>query len=95
MESKSLVKQAIRILARGNLKIGRRAHTFSLPAGGTCPDCHYPTDRRFLSCPQCLRKLREPCVRCGEPLDPRWKICPYCETVAPGFPTEPVDRLTG
>ena len=59
-----------------------------------CPDCDHPVDRKFLSCPQCLRKLREPCMRCAEPLDPRWKICPYCESVAPGMPTTPVDRLT-
>ena len=58
-----------------------------------CPECEYPVDRRFLSCPSCLRKLREPCSRCGEPLDPRWKICPYCESVAPGVQAPPVDRL--
>jgi Double zinc ribbon len=62
--------------------------------GERCPECDYPTDRKFLSCPQCLRKLREPCMRCSEPLDPRWKICPYCESVTPGMSTSPVDRLT-
>ena len=61
---------------------------------GRCPDCDYPADPKFLSCPQCLRKLREPCLRCSEPLDPRWKICPYCEAVAPGVPSSPADRLT-
>ena len=54
--------------------------------GAHCPDCGEPTEQRFLSCPSCLRKLREPCSRCGEVLDPRWKICPFCETViAPGL----------
>lgn len=62
--------------------------------GERCPECDHPTDRKFLSCPQCLRKLREPCMRCSEPLDPRWKICPYCESVAPGMSSPPADRLT-
>jgi hypothetical protein len=56
--------------------------------GAHCPDCDYPIEAKFLSCPSCLRKLRESCSRCGEALDPRWKICPYCETVvSPGYST--------
>jgi hypothetical protein len=53
---------------------------------GVCPDCGTGIEPKFLSCPSCLRKLREPCSRCGEALDPRWRICPFCETVvAPGL----------
>jgi hypothetical protein len=59
-----------------------------------CPDCAHPVEQKYLSCPSCLRKLREPCSRCGEALDPAWKLCPYCETmVAPGLPPLPSDRL--
>jgi len=56
---------------------------------GLCPDCDTPIEPKFLSCPSCLRKLREPCVRCGEALDPNWRICPFCETViAPSLPLQ-------
>ncbi len=49
-----------------------------------CPHCDYPTERDFLRCPSCLRKLKERCVSCSRPLDPAWTICPYCETEVPG-----------
>jgi double zinc ribbon protein len=60
-----------------------------------CPDCDYPIQPKFLSCPSCLRKLRDQCTRCAEPLDPRWKICPYCEHVVQpeGLPDLPPDRI--
>jgi hypothetical protein len=45
-----------------------------------CPYCDYEVERDFLSCPNCLRKLKEPCPSCGKPLASEWKICPYCET---------------
>ena len=44
-----------------------------------CPHCAYPTERSFLRCPSCLKRLKEPCTNCRKPLDPRWQICPYCE----------------
>jgi hypothetical protein len=54
--------------------------------GLRCPDCDFPIESRFVACPSCLRKLKDPCVRCQEPLDPTWRICPYCETaVSPAF----------
>ncbi|HEY6780944.1 MAG TPA: zinc ribbon domain-containing protein, partial [Thermoleophilaceae bacterium] len=43
------------------------------------PYCDYEVERSFLRCPNCMRRLKEPCATCGKPLDPRWKICPYCE----------------
>ena len=46
----------------------------------TCPHCDYDVDSEFVRCPNCLRKLRDPCTKCGKPLAPDWKICPYCET---------------
>jgi hypothetical protein len=46
----------------------------------TCPHCDYEIEKEFVRCPNCLRKLREPCVGCGKPLHPEWRICPYCET---------------
>lgn len=45
-----------------------------------CPYCDYDVEREFLRCPNCLRKLKDPCTNCGKPLDHDWKICPYCET---------------
>ena len=44
-----------------------------------CQYCGFETEKSFLRCPSCLRRLKEPCMVCGKPLDPRWKICPYCE----------------
>ncbi len=45
-----------------------------------CPHCDYAIEKDFVRCPNCLRKLRDPCVGCGKPLHPEWRICPYCET---------------
>lgn len=53
-----------------------------------CPYCDYEVEKDFLRCPNCLRKLKDPCAQCGRPLDPDWKLCPYCEAqVAPPPPT--------
>jgi hypothetical protein len=49
----------------------------------SCPYCEHPVERAFLRCPNCLRRLKEPCGTCAKPLDPRWKICPYCEAEVP------------
>ena len=44
-----------------------------------CPHCDYEVEKDFLRCPNCMRKLKDPCGSCGKPLDPAWKLCPYCE----------------
>jgi Double zinc ribbon len=44
-----------------------------------CPHCDYEVEKDFLRCPNCMRKLRDPCPVCGKPLDPAWRICPFCE----------------
>ncbi len=44
-----------------------------------CPHCDYEVEKEFLRCPNCMRKLKDPCTTCGRPLDPSWKICPFCE----------------
>jgi RNA polymerase subunit RPABC4/transcription elongation factor Spt4 len=44
-----------------------------------CPHCDYEVEKDFLRCPNCMRKLKDPCHNCGRPLDPAWKVCPYCE----------------
>jgi hypothetical protein len=44
-----------------------------------CPHCDYEVEKEFLRCPNCMRKLKDPCATCGRPLDPSWKICPFCE----------------
>jgi hypothetical protein len=45
-----------------------------------CPHCDAEVEKDFLRCPNCMRKLKDPCRACGRPLDPNWKICPFCET---------------
>jgi len=44
-----------------------------------CPYCDFEIEKDFLRCPNCMRKLKDPCSNCGKPLDPMWKICPFCE----------------
>jgi hypothetical protein len=44
-----------------------------------CPHCDYEVERDYLRCPNCMRKLKDPCASCGRPLDPTWKVCPFCE----------------
>jgi hypothetical protein len=44
-----------------------------------CPHCDYEVERDYLRCPNCMRKLKDPCHSCNKPLDPTWKVCPFCE----------------
>src|SRR5437763_5245421 len=63
-----------------------------------CPHCDYEVEKEFLRCPNCMRKLRDPCPVCGKPLDPSWKICPFCEAdlgVAPPSPRRARRRREG
>jgi hypothetical protein len=46
----------------------------------TCQGCGYPIEKSYLRCPQCQRRLKDPCVSCGKPVDSRWALCPHCET---------------
>ncbi len=59
-----------------------------------CPHCDYEVERDYLRCPNCMRKLKDPCHACGRPLDPTWKVCPFCEAEigAPGGGREPMPR---
>lgn len=50
----------------------------------SCPNCEYPVEKNFLRCPNCQRRLKDPCQTCGKPVDPRWALCPYCESALPG-----------
>jgi hypothetical protein len=52
-----------------------------------CPYCDFEVERDFLRCPNCLRKLKDPCANCGRPLNPEWKLCPYCEAQVGAEPT--------
>ncbi|HWI08172.1 MAG TPA: zinc ribbon domain-containing protein [Solirubrobacteraceae bacterium] len=59
-----------------------------------CPHCDYEVKEDFLRCPNCMRKLRDPCASCGRPLDPTWKLCPYCEAELGDVPRKkPKPRL--
>jgi double zinc ribbon protein len=57
-----------------------------------CPHCDHEVEKEFLRCPNCMRKLKDPCVNCGKPLDPTWSICPYCEAEIPGVTPPPRRR---
>ena len=35
-----------------------------------CPHCDAEVEKDFLRCPNCMRKLKDPCRMCGKPLDP-------------------------
>jgi hypothetical protein len=50
-----------------------------------CPHCDYEVEKDFLRCPNCMRKLKDPCQNCGKPLDPVWRVCPYCEAEVGGI----------
>ncbi len=54
-----------------------------------CPHCDFEVEKDFLRCPNCMRKLRDPCPACGKPLDPSWKICPFCEADVGAAPPSP------
>lgn len=45
-----------------------------------CPYCDHDIRSDYLRCPNCERRLKEPCRNCSKPLEPGWKMCPYCET---------------
>jgi len=53
-----------------------------------CPHCDYEVEKEFLRCPNCMRKLKDPCKTCGKPLDPVWKICPFCESEIGAAPVQ-------
>ena len=53
-----------------------------------CPHCDYEVEKDFLRCPNCMRKLKDPCETCGKPLDPTWKICPFCEAEIGAVPVQ-------
>lgn len=50
----------------------------------TCGGCGYPIEKSYLRCPQCQRRLKDPCPSCAKPVDSRWALCPHCETPLAG-----------
>jgi len=54
-----------------------------------CSHCDFEVKSDFLRCPNCMRKLKDPCHSCARPLDPSWKLCPYCEAEIPGVTPAP------
>jgi hypothetical protein len=57
-----------------------------------CPHCDNEVERDYLRCPNCMRKLKDPCPSCGKPLDPMWKICPFCEADVEAAPAPTTAR---
>jgi nucleoside-diphosphate kinase len=37
----------------------------------SCPNCEFPVERSYMRCPQCQKRLKDPCKSCGKPVDPR------------------------
>ena len=54
-----------------------------------CPYCEHDIRSDYLRCPNCQRRLKDPCRNCNKPLDPYWKLCPYCEFEVAGSATPP------
>ncbi len=46
----------------------------------SCPACYRPIEKEFLICPNCMKKLKNPCIECGRALKLNWGVCPYCRT---------------
>ncbi len=42
----------------------------------SCPGCGFPVEHDFLRCPDCQRRLKEPCPSCSKPVDPRLGTLP-------------------
>ena len=57
-----------------------------------CPHCDFEVKGDFLRCPNCMRKLKDPCHNCSRPLDPAWKLCPYCEAETDATPPPSATR---
>jgi hypothetical protein len=55
----------------------------------SCPNCGFSVEKNYLRCPNCQRRLKDPCQKCGKPVDPRWALCPYCENPMPGRQRKP------
>jgi RNA polymerase subunit RPABC4/transcription elongation factor Spt4 len=66
-----------------------RLHNLDFEA---CPHCDYEVRSDYLRCPNCMRRLKEPCGSCGKPLEADWRLCPYCETEVPSSPPPPARR---
>ena len=45
-----------------------------------CPACKRAVKDDYLVCPNCQRRLKQPCRNCRQPLSLNWKACPYCAT---------------
>lgn len=46
----------------------------------SCPRCEHPTERDWLTCPECRTSLKDPCGSCGRAVDPQWSVCPHCQS---------------
>ena len=68
-----------RTYASASSRSPRRRRGWPSSSTSTASTAGSRSEKAFLRCPSCLRRLKEPCTVCGKPLDPRWKICPYCE----------------
>ena len=55
---------------------GRRAAGAPADASRPARTASTRSRRDYLRCPQCQRRLKDPCPSCGKPVDPRWALCP-------------------
>ena len=48
-----------------------------------CPGCTRQVEEAWQVCPNCLTRLKNPCVACGSLIDLAWTVCPYCAAQQP------------
>lgn len=48
-----------------------------------CPGCTRQVEEAWQICPNCLTRLKNPCIECGKLIDLAWTVCPYCATAQP------------
>lgn len=44
----------------------------------SCPFCGEPSEKDFLACPYCYKKIRTLCKNCEKVLELDWDLCPFC-----------------
>ena len=54
-----------------------------------CPHCDFEVKSEFLRCPNCMRKLKDPCTNCAQAARPRVEDLPVLRGGDPGVTPAP------
>lgn len=68
--------------------LGQEALLQQIEERPACPGCSRTIDSRWMVCPHCHTRLREPCPACNSLLELQWDLCPYCGTIVRAEPVE-------